>query len=386
MIAKNWVTLFAALLTLSLAMAGCDSPLTGSQPSADASEEPGAVALQGPGAQSGPYNAFTPVAYDIEAAPDGSILVTQNSTIREIRNGRVQDVIEIPSIPGSPANGLAVTGRRSFFATSGGLDLAAGAGVWHVSAGKARLVGDIEAFETESDPDAFEGPQWKNQACEEGQGFSAGPQTNPYHIKALSGSKVLVADAAGNTLLSASKNGTVDWVAIFTPPVDENGDYRFLKTAENDPSIDCYVQPVPTSADVGPDGAYYVGELTGAPATPGWSRIWRVEGGTQNVTCPSGDCDVVVDGLTSVIDLEFGPDGYLYVVEYDENGWLAATALGSAAGGAVKRCNVEVGTCEVVESGLPFPSAITFDKRGKLWLLENNIIAPVVRRVEMSGQ
>jgi hypothetical protein len=279
---------------------------------------------------------------------------------------------------------LAITGRRSFFATSGGLDLAAGAGVWHVSGGTARLVGDIEAFETENDPDAFEGPQWKDPACEEdpAQGFTAGPQSNPYHLAALSGSTVLVADAAGNALLSAKKNGDVDWVAVFTSPTDENGAYRFLKPALNEPSIECYVQPVPTSVAVGPEGDYFVGELTGAPATPGWSRIWRIKGGATNVTCPSGDCEVAVEGLTSVIDLEFGPDGSLYVVEYDANGWLAATAFGNAAGGAIKRCDVEAGTCAVVASGLSFPSAITFDQRGTMWLLENNIIAPVVRRVD----
>jgi hypothetical protein len=245
-------------------------------------------------------------------------------------------------------------------------------------------VGDIEAFETENDPDAFEGPQWKDPACEEDltQGFSAGPQSNPYHLKALSGSTVLVADAAGNTLLSAKKNGDVDWVAVFTPPTDENGAYRFLKTAEDDPEVDCYVQPVPTSVAVGPGGDYFVGELTGAPATPGWSRIWRIKGGANNVTCPSGNCEVFADGLTSVIDLEFGADGSLYAVEYDANGWLAATAFGKAAGGTIQRCDVDSGSCEPVEEGLPLPSAITFDKQGELWLLENNIIAPVVRRVD----
>jgi hypothetical protein len=380
----NWKTSLIALLAFSFALVGCDSELTGPLPSAEGESDGEAIALRGPSAQEGPYDAFLPVAYDLEAAPDGSILVTQNDAVREIRNGRVQDVVEIPSIEGSPANGLAITGRRSFFATSGGLDLAAGAGVWHVSGGTARLVGDIEAFETENDPDAFEGPQWKDPACEEdpAQGFSAGPQSNPYHLRAIPGGTALVADAAGNTLLSVKKNGDVDWVAVFTPPTDGNGEYRFLKPAENDSEIDCYVQPVPTSVDVGPEGDYFVGELTGAPATPGWSRVWRIKGGTNNVTCPSDDCEVAVDELTSVIDLEFGPDGHLYVVEYDANGWLAATALGNAAGGTVKRCDVTTGECETIESGMQFPAAVAFDKHDDLWLLENNLIAPVVRRVD----
>src|SRR5690606_18314609 len=112
---------------------------------------------------------------DIAAAPDGSILVAEGSTVREIRRGRIGTVSEVPTQPGSPVNGLVAVGRGNYFATSGGLDLAEGAGLWRVSRGSARLVADIEAFETQHDPDALEGPRWKDQRCEEDpiQGFSA---------------------------------------------------------------------------------------------------------------------------------------------------------------------------------------------------------------------
>ncbi|MDZ7692257.1 MAG: ScyD/ScyE family protein [Balneolaceae bacterium] len=335
-----------------------------------------------PSTYKGPYTDFSPVTYDIDAAPDGSILVTENNMVKEIRDGEVSNLIEIPTIPGSPVNGVETVGRQSYFITSGGLDLAAGAGVWHVTGQNAQLIGDIEAFETQNDPDAFEGPQWKDPACEEdpNQGFSAGPQSNPYHLKSISGSKVLVADAAGNSLLSVEKNGNIDWVAVFTPPVDENGDRRILFSLPG--GTDCYVQPVPTSVDIGPDGAVYVGELTGAPAVPGWSRIWRIASGASNVTCPSADCSLAFDGLTSVIELEFGPDGLLYVVEYDANGWLAATT-GNAAGGTIKTCDIDTGDCKTLFTDLPFPTAITFDKWKDLYLLESNISAPSVRKLDL---
>lgn len=330
----------------------------------------------------GPYS-VAPAAFDIAAVPDGSLLVGQNNTVLEIRRGEARQVAEL-AIPGA-VNGLAARGGGNFFATSAGLDLAVGAGVWHVSRGSARLVGDIEAFETVHDPDAFEGPQWKNQACEEDPmaGFSAGPQSNPYHLVVAPGGSALVADAAGNTLLEVGTDGKVEWVAVLTPPADENGDYRFLKTAEEDPEIDCYVQPVATSVDVGPDGAYYVGELTGAPSVAGWSRVWRIEAGARHTICPSDECTMVVDGMTSIIDLAFGPDDMLYVVEYDENGWLAVVTGAPLGGGTVNRCDVlGSGECEVIAEGLSLPSAITFDKWGSLWLLESNIIAPMVRRLE----
>lgn len=325
---------------------------------------------------------FEAAVYDIAAAPDGSILVAQNTNIKTIRRGMIADVVTIPTVPGSPINGLDAIGTGNFFAASGGLDQAQGAGVWRVSPGGARLVADIEAFETANDPDAFEGTQWKDQRCEEDptQGFTEGPQSNPYHLTALSGSDVLVADAAGNTLLRATTRGELDWVAVFTPPVDETGDPRVLFPLDTD--TDCFVQPVPTSVAVAEDGALYVGELTGAPAVPGWSRVWRIEPGASNVVCPSDECREIISGLTSVIDLAFGPDGRLYVVEMDRNGWLGGLILGDPAGGTIQSCDVDTGTCETVAEDLLFPGAITFDKRGNLWLLENSIGTPVVRRLD----
>lgn len=145
----------------------------------------------------------------------------------------------------------------------------------------------------------------------------------------------------------------------------------------------CYVQPVPVA--VAPNGDYYVGELTGVTPTDigqekggqttGLSRVWRVDAGARNVNCPSDACEVVVDGLTFVIDIEVGSDGWIYLIEYDKNGWFTAPSSTGAnpAGGTLKRCNPDNGTCETVEgdnSFLLYPGAITFDKWNNLWLLE----------------
>jgi len=87
-----------------------------------------------------------------------------------------------------------------------------------------------------------------------------------------------------------------------------------------------------------------------------------------------------------VIDAEFGPDGYLYVVEYEQNGFLAtvAPAFGiPLAGGTVKKCDVNTDSCEIIEGGdgsLFLPGAITFDKWDNLWLLDN-VFAPIVRQI-----
>ena len=334
-----------------------------------------AIALAMPGAAVADETAYqfgAPV-FDIAATPRGGILVSEGNTIREIFRGSVRSVTEVPVPPTDPpslVNGLVAVGARTFYATSGGGDLAEGAALWRGGPGGVRLVADITAFETQSDPDVLEGPQWKHPDCEAIPPFNAGPQSNPYHLTRRTGNETLVADAAGNTLLSARGNGRVDLVAVFTPPVDESGKFRTLFPL--DAETDCYVQPVPTAVDIGPDGAYYVGELTGAPAVPGWSRVWRIRNGSSNIVCPSAGCTEVLSGLTSVIDLEFAPDGYLYVVEYDQAGWLAAVT-GAGSGGAIKRCDVETGSCSIVQDGLLLPGALTWDKWGGLWLLEDNL-------------
>lgn len=374
---------------LFLIAASCSDEVTKPTNSIDGEQSRNSIFGKAPNMNNSSPVQLAPASFDLAALPNGNILVTQNGTVQQIRKGNVSQIAAIPNSIGQPAQGLAPTGTGSYFLTSGGLDLAAGAGVWHVSRGNARLIGDIEAFETNNDPDAFEGPMWKNQACEEDstQGFSAGPQSNPYHIAALSGSTVLVGDAAGNTVLKVKKNGSVDWVALLTPPVDENNNYRFLKTAEEDSTIDCYVQPVATSVAVEPDGDYFVGELTGAPSTPGWSRIWRVEAGAEHVVCPSDQCTEFADGLTSIIDLETGPDGMLYAVEYDVDGWAAAlgklSSDPSTLSGTIKQFDISTGDHTVLFSGLTLPSAITFDKWGNLWVLENNLAMPTIRQLTL---
>ena len=346
---------------------------------------------------SGSFEFAAPV-YDIAATPDGSILVGVNSgdtrSVQLIKNGKISTMAEVDAE--TDIQGIAAIGAGNAFVTTGGGDLAQFGELYRVSHGNSRMVADLAAYERENDPDAFAGIQWKDQLCEATDGFSAGPQNNPYHVVAQTGSTALVADAAGNTILSAKTNGSIDWKAIFTPPVDESGEWIVRWTTTNDAgeAIPCYVQPVPTSVALGPDGYMYVGELTGAVSEEdglpiGLSRVWKIPADATNVVCTedSGPCEVIIDGLTSVIDVAIGPDGLLYVVEFDEMSWIASFVPGLAAGGTITAYELDGTLVEVVAEGLSFPSAITFDKKGNLWLLENNNIGlpgypPTVRMLE----
>lgn len=350
--------------------------------------------------------AFAGPMFDIAALPNGGILVADFATVREIRRNGVREVVTLPLVEGPGAfgatevtfiNGLAPIGTGSFFATRSGLDLAGGAALLQGSHGNARVVADIETFTVGDWPEGDIGqlPGWKNLACEPPGGYTAGPQTNPYHLTALSGGEVLIASAAGNSLLHATMDGQVEVVASFDPVVDPVTGERLVQFPLG-PEVDCPVEPVPSSVAVGADGAYYVGELTGVtaenflgmPTPQGIASVWRVEAGARDVSCPSADCVKAVTGLNSVIDVEFGPDGYLYVVEYEQNGFLAtvAPAFGiPLAGGTVKRCDVTTDSCEIIVGGAGdalLLGAIAFDKWDDLWLLEN-VFAPTVRRVDL---
>lgn len=142
----------------------------------------------------------------------------------------------------------------------------------------------------------------------------------------------------------------------------------------------------------------FVGELTGVTGLTadgplyesGLSRVWKIDADAQHAVCSEGQgdpCEVAIEGLTSVIDVAFGPDGRLYVAEFDTDGWLAGSA-GESAGGAVLACDVsddlpiDRDACdEVVEPTGVLVDAITFDKWGGLWVLENGLFAPEVRRI-----
>lgn len=320
-----------------------------------------------------------PPVYDISAAPDGSLLAVGGDAVHQLSRGEVSTLSDAPR-GGIGLEGVDAVGRGTYWLTVGGNDLAEGAAVLRESRGTTRVVGDVESFEIQHDPDAMAGPRWKDPRCEDVDGFSAGPQSNPYHVTARTGGEALVADAAGNTVLSVRASGGVDLFALLTPPVDAAGDYRVRFTLAD--GTDCYVQPVPTSVAIAPDGAVYVGELTGAPAEPGWSRVWRVEPGASGAVCPSAECTVAFDGLTSVIDLAFGPDGQLYVLQLDESGWLAALT-GAGDGGALLRCDPGSGECRTVADGLAFPGAITIDRAGALWVLLEGTSSPKVERLDV---
>src|SRR5436309_4364555 len=173
--------------------------------------------------------------FGIATTPNGGLFVADaGQGIVDAGSGAL-----VAALPG--VNEVAPIGEGEMLAVA----TAESAGVWRVSRGRAQMVADTGAFETEVDP--------------AGDGTDEG--SNPFDLARLGGHRALVADAAGNSLLVVDQKGSLDWVATFP---EQDG-----------------AQSVPTSVAIGLDGAYYVGELTGFPFPTGISRVWRIEPGTR---------------------------------------------------------------------------------------------------------
>ena len=190
--------------------------------------------------------------------------------------------------------------------------------------GTPERVADVAAFETANDPDAAEGGE---------------VDSNPYAL-AITDSSIAIADAGGNDVLHVADDGTVSLIASIPFTMHEysaeelaamGGPAEGGAPDEAMPAgpemVPVPVQAVPTSVTVSPEGALYVGQLTGGPFPVGGASVWRVADGedpTENAT-----------GFTNIMGLGFAPDGTLYVAELVHEGLMGVFAGGQPPIGAV---------------------------------------------------
>jgi hypothetical protein len=320
------------------------------------------AALGGAATAVAPYDFATPI-FGLATTPDGGLLVADaGAGIVELRKGVGSLVAELPGV-----TDIAPIGRGSMFALrGGGPGLTTGA-IFRVSRGNVRQIADLYAFEAANNP------------------HPTAVDSNPFDVEVLNGGEAIVADAGGNTLLTVDRSGHVDWIAAFPDELVSTANLKSLAGCPTPPAAFAFIcalpammpaQSVSTSVAIGPDGAYYVGELKGFPAPTGESRIWRIEPGTLHAQCgSSAACTVVADGFTSIVDLTFGPDNTLYVVELDEASWAAVEfPFDGTLGGTVNACDLATWTCTEVAADLPMPMAATTDRRGTVYVAINALV------------
>jgi hypothetical protein len=304
------------------------------------------VAEAGRGGQ-GPC--FTPGAIQFCYGPSGAVSRLWGGAQDQVATG-LASFAEVgnPTIPdGTRAEGpndIALLGVGDAHVTIGlesnpdlrdlSPDLAGLGQLVRVSAsGQWRSVADLAAFEQENNPD---------DALYGGDCHSGLPDSNPYGLLAEPAG-LIVADAGGNDLLRVGANGDISLLAVM-PPVP----------AANDCSA------VPTSIALGPDGAYYVGELTGAPFRNGAASVYRL--------VPGEEPQVLQPGFKAIIDIAFDQDGSLYVLQH-------ATGPTMLTGAGVLIRVAPDGTRTAVLTGLDRPTSVAVGPDDALYVTNHGLSA-----------
>lgn len=210
-----------------------------------------------------------------------------------------------------------------------------GAGAW------TRLA-DLSGFESANNPDGGNTENGENPL-----------DSNPYDLLIKDGNAFVV-DAAANDLLRVGlESSEIAVESVFGSRLANNplaGSDSFL------------MQSVPTSIAVGPDGAFYVGELTGFPYPKGGARVYRITPGSE----PS----VYAEGFTNIIDLAFSESGNLYVLELTKNSLLSDDPTG-----ALIRVAPDGTRTTIASDGLIFPTALAIDSDNTIYVANKGFLA-----------
>jgi len=287
----------------------------------------------------GRTGAVTRVTFDDDYAPTG-----QSQVITGIGSLAAAD----GSVTAGP-NGVAFHGDDLYIVTGFGGDpaaLEAGGDLGADAADFSKILatGPGDSFSVWADLGAFEGSENPDEDLAD---------TNPFDLiahvqsRAADVDEFLAVDAGGNTLLGISETGQPNVIAVFDETMVE-----FPPGSGSMMPMDA----VPTSVVVGPDGAYYLSQLTGFPFPIGGASIWRVE--------PGGEPEVHEAGFTNILDLAFDDEGNLYVLEMFVNGILSGDPTG-----AITRVAPDGERTLIASEGLIVPTDMTIGPDGMLYVV-----------------
>ena len=250
--------------------------------------------------------------------------------------------------------------------------------------GSTQILASLSDFEEQNNPDATNvyGILKDGECYDDADALSRfiGParyngqiESNPYKVTNEGYGSVLVADAAGNSLVRVV-GGQVSTVAVL-PAINQKLDKptlrkevrrinRKLERQGKDPipvdSLDSCIgetyasNPVPTDVEIGPDGKAYVSTLPGFPELPGYSRVFRVNRNT-------GAVHTVAKGFTGGTDLAVADDGTIYVAE------LFAFQVSRIAPGDTSATSSTFVEC---------PTAVELNSQGEVLVAQGGICGP----------
>ncbi|MEH2117277.1 ScyD/ScyE family protein [Nostoc sp.] len=175
--------------------------------------------------------------------------------------------------------------------------------------------------------------------------------SNPFSLL-LDGNNIIAVDTGANELLSVGTDGS-NLKAIATIPRQTLTNPVFPTGASSSPFE---IQAVPTNVAKGPDGAYYISQLTGFPFPEGKAKIYRVGS--------DGQPTVYTDGFTQLTDLAFDPEGNLYALQYaNQSLWK-----GNLDGSVIKIATDGTRTTILNGNGLDSPTGLTIGADGAIYV------------------
>jgi hypothetical protein len=195
--------------------------------------------------------------------------------------------------------------------------------------GVAQVV-DVAGFETDNNPDEM------------------AIDANPYALEMGEDGSALVVDAGMNALLQVDPEGEIATLAVFPN----------LMAAPPGSDEEIPVNAVPTGVVTAEDGTHFVGELTGFPFPPGEANVYSVPAG-------GGDPAVAHEDFTNIIDVAIGPDGSLYVLEFNKGGMLSIDPANPATlEGQLTRITPDGERTVLASEGLIAPTGLAVDAEG----------------------
>ena len=302
--------------------------------------------------------------------PEGNtVCVGATGSITRVKDG-VQDrfVTGLPSLGDPTSGGFASTGPSDVSPRLQGLDVIVNLGadpaardtLGPMGPGFGRMVrvlksgiwaytADVSAHEANQNPEP------------------SAVDSNPYSLVLVQNGMRAVADAGGNDVVGVFVNGRTETMAVFPPRMVEAPPFLGLPPGAMMP-----MDAVPNAITKGPDGALYVGQLTGFPFPVGGANVYRLAG-------PGMQPEVYAEGFTNIIDIAFDKDGNLYVLEITHNGLLSE----DLTGGLIKVAPDGTQTI-LATDGLVAPGGLTIGPDGMIYISNFGIFPGAGEVIRMS--
>lgn len=248
------------------------------------------------------------------SAPGAQLFYGDTGAITRIQNGVVERVVTgLPSLAMSDGTDASGIQDIEFDACGNAYAIIGLAG----NPNDRDTILNVPDFGTLVSIDAFDGgSSWTRladlAAYEKTNNPDGGDTISNLYDLLIQDSTAFVIDAGGNDLFSLNTDGS-----------DLTLETVFPARTTTDPVTgeEVTYQSVPTAVTIGPDGAFYVSELTGFPFLEGEANIYRIDA--------NGVPEVYADGFTNVVDLAFDRSGGLFVLEYDADGILSGDSTGA---------------------------------------------------------